>query len=348
MPLEIKQFLQAHPLRAAGLPPVTELQVRQIGGGSINAAYQLSTKDNDSEMELFQKYSISSPSANDGPSAGGLRRPSRWFAKFNIAGTFPDLFLGEANGLSLLRRQHILRVPKTIAHIEADDHQLLILEWIDEGLRSSKFWQLFGEQLAALHRITQPQFGLSADNLVGTHPAADKEPALSANNEPALPANNYMGALPQDNTPSADWVGFFIHRRLEPQLRLAADAHLLDKEALMQFQRLYNHLPAIFPSETPSLLHGDLWSGNFLCDEQSRPVLIDPAVYYGHRYMDLAMTTLFGGFETPFYEAYHHHYPLAPDYRRAWDICNLYPLLIHLNLFGHSYLPQILNTIRSY
>lgn len=293
MPLEIKQFLQAHPLRAAGLPPVTELRVRQIGGGSINAAYQLSTNHN-----------------------------SRWFAKFNIAGTFPDLFLGEANGLSLLRRQHILRVPQTIAHIEADDHQLLILEWIDEGLRSSRFWQLFGEQLAALHRITQPQFGLSA--------------------------GNYMGALPQDNTLSADWVDFFIHRRLEPQLRLAADAHLLDKAALTQFQRLYNHLPAIFPSETPSLLHGDLWSGNFLCDEQSRPVLIDPAVYYGHRYMDLAMTTLFGGFESPFYEAYHHHYPLAPDYRRSWDIYNLYPLLIHLNLFGHSYLPQILNTIRSY
>jgi len=293
MPLEIKRFLQDHPLGAFGLPPVAGLSVRQVSGGSINAAYQLSTNYN-----------------------------TRWFAKFNQLASFPDLFLAEANGLSLLRRQSIFRVPETITHFQADGHQLLVLEWIDEGLRTPAFWRLFGEQLAALHRCTAPGFGLDSAN--------------------------YMGALPQDNTPAAGWVDFFIHRRLEPQVRLAADQGLLDQPAIRQFQSLYRHLPELFPAEPPALLHGDCWSGNFLCDAESRPVLIDPAVYYGHRSMDLAMTTLFGGFEKPFYEAYHHHYPFPPDPSRQWEVCNLYPLLIHLNLFGRSYLSQILHTIRSW
>ena len=300
MPLEINRFLQQYLPGATGLPPMAELRLQPVGGGSINAAYQLSTNNNASEMELV----------------------SKWFAKFNRLDQFPDLFKTESAGLALLRDQHIIRVPETVACLQAEGHQLLLLEWIDEGLRTPAFWRLFGEQLAALHRRTAPAFG--------------------------LPQNNYMGALPQDNTPTANWVDFFIHRRLEPQVRMAADHGLLDKPAMERFQRLYLRLTELFPPEPPSLLHGDLWSGNFLCDDKGRPVLIDPAVYYGHRSIDLAMTTLFGGFEKPFYEAYHHHYPFPPDHFRQWDICNLYPLLIHLNLFGRGYLPNILNTIRSY
>jgi protein-ribulosamine 3-kinase len=293
MPLEINLFLQKYLPGVPGLPPLAELRMQQIGGGSINAAYQLSTLHN-----------------------------ARWFAKFNHIASFPDLFPGESDGLALLRHNGAIRVPETIACLQGDGYQLLLLEWIDSGLRTPGFWKVFGEQLAALHRQTARIFG--------------------------LPHDNYMGALPQDNSPSPDWITFFIKRRLEPQLRLATDAGLLDKTVLQHFQGLYARLPDLFPTEPPALLHGDLWSGNFLCDTNSRPVLIDPAVYYGHRSMDLAMTTLFGGFEKPFYEAYNHHYPFPPDHRRQWDICNLYPLLIHLNLFGPSYQSQILNTIRSF
>jgi fructosamine-3-kinase len=154
--------------------------------------------------------------------------------------------------------------------------------------------------------------------------------------------NNYIGSLPQSNTPSADWTSFFINQRLQPQLKLSVDQGLLDPSAVRKFEALYQVLPEIFAEDRssqpfghpPGLLHGDLWSGNILCDENSQPVLIDPAVYYGHPGMDLAMTTLFGGFGPGFYEAYNHHYPFSANYRQQWEICNLYPLLVHLNLFG--------------
>ena len=163
-----------------------------------------------------------------------------------------------------------------------------------------------------------------------------------------LDHSNYMGALRQDNTPSDRFVDFFIHRRLQPQVGLAVKEGLLDHSAVAHFERLYTRLPDIFPVEPPSLLHGDLWSGNFLADESGEPVLIDPAVYYGHRSIDLAMTTLFGGFARPFYESYAYHYPFPPNFQEQWDICNLYPLLVHLNLFGQSYLGKILHTIRRF
>jgi protein-ribulosamine 3-kinase len=111
---------------------------------------------------------------------------------------------------------------------------------------------------------------------------------------------------------------------------------------------LYDKLPEIFPPEPSSLLHGDLWSGNFLCNEQSEPVLIDPAVYFGHRSVDLGMTTLFGGFDKSFYDAYAYWGTLPENYHEQWEVCNLYPLLIHLNLFGTGYLSSIAATLRRF
>jgi protein-ribulosamine 3-kinase len=286
--------LQALLIRVLPDLPPGDLTIRPVGGGSINHTYQVtSTKDN-----------------------------RAWFCKFNHKGDFPDLFVAEAKGLTLLGAQRIFRVPLTLACTIVDERQVLVLEWIHQGTPTTRFWALFGEQLAALHHVTALQ--------------------------PGLNHNNYMGALPQDNTPEASWTDFFIHRRLEPQIRLASANGLLPHAARDQFQRLYDQLPAIFPPEPPALLHGDLWSGNFLCDDQDRPVLIDPAVYYGHRSIDLAMTTLFGGFEPTFYEAYTWHYPLPNNHRQQWTIANLYPLLIHLNLFGLSYLPNILHTIQGF
>ena len=143
-----------------------------------------------------------------------------------------------------------------------------------------------------------------------------------------------MGALPQPNAPTVSWTDFLVQQRLAPQVQRAYDRRLLSGIHLQQFDKLYGHLPGLFPPVPPALLHGDLWSGNFLCDDRGQPVLIDPAVYYGHPSMDLAMTTLFGGFDPAFYEAYFYYAPQPAHYGLQWDTCNLYPLLVHLNLFG--------------
>lgn len=264
-----------------------------VGGGSINHAYQLLINGN-----------------------------FRYFIKLNSEKDYPELFATEKSSLELLGTAKVIRIPHVVALTAVAGYQVLILEWIEQGLKTTAFWRSFGEQLALLHRTDSNSFGLDIDN--------------------------YMGALPQTNTKEADWCIFFTQQRLVPQIRMARDAQLLGKNEMDHFERLLLRLPDIFAPEPPALLHGDLWSGNFLCDEYSQPVLVDPATYYGHRSMDLAMTTLFGGFDNVFYESYQYHYPLPVDYRRQWEVCNLYPLLVHLNLFGESYLPDILHTIQHY
>jgi protein-ribulosamine 3-kinase len=244
------------------------------------------------------------------------------FCKINSAQDFPQLFQKEKNGLQYLDSQDIIRVPKVLALDELGDQQILILEWIVPGLIGEKFWSRFGEQIAHLHQISNPFFGCTEDN--------------------------YMGALHQSNQPVTNWVDFLIHNRLEPQLNLALRNHLLQPVHIIQFNHLYKQLNGIFPDQAPSLLHGDLWSGNFLCNELGEPVLIDPAVYFGHPSVDMGMTGLFGGFDSLFYTAYRNQSPFAPNYLEQWNISRLYPLLIHLNLFGSSYLPPILQIIKGY
>jgi len=272
---------------------VTSIQFTSIGGGSINDTYRIETNNR-----------------------------QRFFCKINSLDQFPSLFKTEKAGLELLAAQKVIRIPNVIALLETATEQVLVLEWIEQGLKTASFWKAFGEQLNALHNCKGDAFGLSTDN--------------------------YMGALPQYNRLTNNWCTFFRQQRLQPQVELAVNKRLLDTKYIPQFEKLYIRLPEIFNEEPPGLLHGDLWSGNYLCDEQQQPVLIDPAVYYGHRSVDLAMTTLFGGFDRAFYESYHVHYPLPSGYRQQWEVCNIYPLLIHLNLFGESYLPDILRTIQRY
>ena len=285
----------------AGIPdndPKDKWEYSSVGGGSINAAFQIKAK-------------------------GSKRKGGKQlFCKLNDAHKFPGLFANEFKGLQRIAASQAIGTPAILACTEVAGTQVLVLEWIDEGIRTEVFWKRFGEELARLHHISHSSFGLDHDN--------------------------YMGALPQDNTPAKDWTDFFRERRLQPQVRLAESRGLLPSAASRQFERLYGLLPDLFAPEPPSLLHGDLWSGNFLCDGAGRPVLIDPAIYFGHRSVDLAMTTLFGGFEPGFYEAYAWHYPFPPDHTHQWEIANLYPLLIHLNLFGMGYLSNILHTIQRF
>lgn len=271
----------------------SSLQFHSVAGGSINNTYEI-------RIDNHPKF----------------------FLKINSATKYPGLFKKEKSGLEFLRQQKIIIVPGVIFSEEIDDYQFLLLDWIEGGIRSGKFWKMFGEQLAALHRATNLYFGFEEDN--------------------------YMGALPQINRQHTDWTEFFIHCRLQPQIDLAKEKHLLQTKHINAFENLYGHLPTIFNNEPASLLHGDLWSGNYMCNHDSKPVLIDPAVYFGHRSMDLAMTTLFGGFDKVFYESYNHYFSLPENYVEQWDVCNLYPLLIHLNLFGAGYLSQIESILQFY
>jgi protein-ribulosamine 3-kinase len=273
--------------------PISSLTLSRIGGGSINNTYR---------VLVNQKFAF--------------------FLKTNKADKFPGLFEKEKQGLEFLSSQKLIAVPTVLFCGTYKDEQILVLEWIEQGLKTDSFWKKFGEQLANLHHCTHSHFGFEYDN--------------------------YMGALPQQNHPTDSWVEFFTRHRLVPQIEMALASHLLSKKEADGFENLYKKLDTIFNIEKPSLVHGDLWSGNFMCNENSVPVLIDPAVYYGHRSVDLAMTTLFGGFDKAFYAAYHYHFPLPSNYQEQWDICNLFPLLIHLNLFGQSYLYDIKMTLQKF
>jgi len=245
-----------------------------------------------------------------------------FFVKVNSADRFPSMFAAEADGLKRLAATSAMRVPAVIALGEEQGTSYLLMEHAEGGLKSAAFWKAFGRQLAALHRNTGSVFGLEHDN--------------------------YIGSLKQVNSPASDWPTFFIHQRLEPQLKMARDARRVEAGVSFRFERLFAKLDRLFPKEPPAMLHGDLWSGNFLCDANAQPVLIDPAVYYGHREMDIAMTRLFGGFDDAFHAAYNDAWPMERGWEERIDLCNLYPLLVHVNLFGGGYVAQVEAVLRRF
>lgn len=251
-----------------------------------------------------------------------------FFVKYNDASRYPGMFEAETAGLEMLDRalrqdgQSGLTVPEVVAHGGDEQHSLLVLEFLKSGSKGAGFWEGFGIGLANLHRVTGEEFGLDH--------------------------SNYIGSLPQSNGRHPYWSGFFIEERLEVQLKLARDAGLAGRELVKGFEGLYTRLPDLFPEEPPSLLHGDLWSGNFMVAEGGRAAILDPAVYYGHRYMDLGMSRLFGGFAPAFYAAYDAAFPLEKNWVEGTEVANLYPLLVHLNLFGGGYLGSIQSVLRKF
>ncbi|MCX6271047.1 MAG: fructosamine kinase family protein [Bacteroidetes bacterium] len=246
----------------------------------------------------------------------------KYFLKYNLSDRYPHMFEAEYRGLELLREKGNLRVPSPILTGQAGTYTFILMEYIWQGSFAADFWDDFGAKLAGLHRNTQSYFGLNH--------------------------HNYMGSLPQDNTAHDDWISFFIEERLEKQLKFGLNEGTLPSSMIKKFERLYRRLEEIFPAEPPALLHGDLWSGNFMIDPEGKVCVMDPAVYYGHREADLAMTKLFGGFTPSFYEAYHSEFPLQPAWRDRMEIYNLYPLLVHANLFGGSYLRSVENILQMF
>jgi fructosamine-3-kinase len=238
-----------------------------------------------------------------------------FFLKYNLKETYPGMFEKEARGLRLLRQTKTIGIPEVIATGHSDTHSFLLLEYLEAGKEVREYWEDFALNLARLHRYSTESFGLDHDN--------------------------YIGSLPQHNASHSRWVDFFIEQRLEVQLKRARDKGMADAALCKSFERLYLRLPQILPEEKPSLLHGDLWSGNYLPGPEGRACLIDPAVYYGHREMDIAMSKLFGGFHFRFYAAYDQAWPMQPGWQGRMDICNLYPLMVHVNLFGGGYLGDV-------
>ncbi|HSF53458.1 MAG TPA: fructosamine kinase family protein [Algoriphagus sp.] len=226
-----------------------------------------------------------------------------------------NILAKEAEGLQKLRKSTFLKIPQTFGHGRIEDYNYLLSEFIPSSRQQLDYWENLGLGLAQLHLNTAKKFGLSSDN--------------------------YIASLPQKNHQFDNWLDFFIEQRLEPMLGMAYFDRLIPLDFLKKFQTIYPKLNSIFPKEKPVLLHGDLWSGNVICDGEGQPCLIDPAVYFGHREMDLAFSRLFGGFDSRFYDAYDSIVPLEPDFESRMGIYNLYPLLVHLNLFGTAYLPGI-------
>lgn len=247
-----------------------------------------------------------------------------FFIKMNSAIHAHELFAAEAKGLQLLTNTRTLRIPSIIGYSQAEDGAtgFLLLEWIETGARRPDFWQRMGEGLAALHRTRHTQFGLDTDN--------------------------FIGSLPQSNVPYNKWTDFYIHQRLAPQVELAESFRRLTTSDLQQFEKLFQKLPNLLPEEMPSLIHGDLWNGNFLSDETGAPVLIDPAVCFASREMDLAMSLLFGGFDESFYLAYRQAYPLLPGWQERMELYQLYYLLVHVNLFGGGYAQSVRQVLRKF
>ena len=237
-----------------------------------------------------------------------------YFVKLNDAHLLL-MFEAEADGLREIATSNSVRVPQPVCTGLSGQHVYLVLEHIAFAPSDDQGPERLGQQLVLMHRTQQKTFGWRRDNTIGS--------------------------TPQINTPATDWVAFWQHQRLEYQLRLAAaQGHRGDIQR--KGERLLSDLALLFANyaPTPSLLHGDLWSGNVAYDTLAQPVIYDPAVYYGDREADIAMTELFGGFAPRFYQAYQDAWPLDPDYSVRKHLYNLYHVLNHLNLFGGGYRAQ--------
>lgn len=272
------------------------------------------------KKDIEQKFDISVKNASnlgggDINSAALIQSDNKkYFVKWNNADAYPEMFEKEAKGLKLLAEPNIIKVPKVIGNSEVDNISYLILEYLEPAAKIGNFFEDFGKKLAQLHKQSNSYFGLDH--------------------------NNYIGSLPQINSKCESWAEFFVINRMEFQIKMARDSGLMDKSISNKFNKLFGKIENIFPEEKPALAHGDLWGGNYLATKYGAAI-IDPAVYYGHREMDLGMSKLFGGFDGAFYESYNKEFPLEKGWQERLDICNLYPLMVHVNLFGSSYLHQI-------
>jgi protein-ribulosamine 3-kinase len=241
--------------------------------------------------------------------------------KKNNSSDFPQMFEKEKKGLESISKAGAV-TPEVVQTFENSGYQFLLLEFIEEGDLDQKFWKTFAHDLAKIHQTTSLTFGLEYDN--------------------------YIGSLIQKNKLKKSWEIFFIENRIKPLVKLAFDRGLLQAKHDKLLENLFSRLNEIFPNEKPTLIHGDLWSGNLMNRHGQSPVFIDPAVYFGNREMDIAMTQMFGGFNKSYLHFYEEIFPMESGWEERIEIHNLYPSLVHLNLFGRSYLRGIERVISKF
>ena len=264
------------------------------------------------------------------PCAGGcIHRAHRlqtktgeYFIKWNEENALEE-FKTEAEGLQTLAKQGQVRTPHVYGYGLSQNKAYLLLAYLEAGQIQADAWQQLGRQLAGLHQCTHTAHGFHTDN--------------------------YLARQPQSNPWTPIGADFYRTHRLQPQVAQAHKLGHLSRKEMANFECLYERLPILWgDEEPPALVHGDLWKGNIHLAQEGYFALIDPAIYYGHRAADWALITLFGGFPPEFQQAYNEIYPLPPDWEARLPLHQLYPLLIHLNLFGPSYLAsiqQILNPL---
>jgi len=268
-----------------------------------------------------QVLAVSPISGGDIAEAWHVRTSRKvYFAKTGLT-SMSDIFESEAQGLAVLKQAPSgLIVP----HVVAQESGILVLEWLEPVKATKVHFRQLGEGLATLHQTLSP---------TAAH---------------GFPVHNFIGRTRQPNSWQTDWPTFFIENRLWPMAENCRNAKRWSSVWEKPFQALCKELPQILPKHPPaSLLHGDLWHGN-ICFTPNGPALIDPAVYYGDRETDLAMTTLFGGFPSVFYESYQYTWPLASGFEERRPLYNLYHLLNHLLLFGSSYAGSVAATFKKF
>lgn len=248
---------------------------------------------------------------------------SIFFLKYNSTSSL-NMFTKEANGLNELTKANAIRTPKVLSFSE----DFILLEFILSGNKRKSFFEEFGRSFAEMHKFTNDAYGFYEHNYIGSNPQLN---------------------IPDENE-KISWVNFFFNKRILYQFQLAEKLGNSTSELTKSISKLEEKVEEIIGSsyEKPSLLHGDLWGGNFMVDEQGSAVLIDPAVYYGNREADLGMTKLFGGFSSAFYKSYNEVFPLKDGYEYRENIYKLYHVLNHLNLFGGGYYSQAISLIKFY
>ena len=232
------------------------------------------------------------------------------------------MFENEARGLITLADKGCIKVPRPLFDGKFHQQIFLVMEYIEKGNPVDNFWNDFGERLACLHHQTGVRHGLGYPN--------------------------YIGKLVQPNFEHDKWPDFYTNERILPLAVKALSKGLLEAEQMTEIEKLSAKFSEIYPEEKPSLLHGDLWSGNFMVASNGLAVVFDPAIYYGNREMDIAMSLLFGGFDKKFYESYQYHFPMQQGWEQRVELCQLYPLLVHLILFGGHYHQQVMDIIKKY
>ena len=245
------------------------------------------------------------------------------FLKVNSNNNALEMFAAEQKGLQAIEETGAIAAPKVHQVDIFEEKAFLLMDYVESKHANSDDYKALGTQLAQLHFHQQDKFGFISDNFIGN--------------------------LPQSNTPHNKWAEFYWNERIAPQLKLAEQKRLLNSSELPTAQRAIKVFEELLGNDTmPSLLHGDLWAGNYLIATDGTPYLIDPAVYWGHSMVDIAMSHLFGGFGNEFYNSYHEVIPKTTNYNAQIDLYQLYFLLVHLNLFGSSYYGSVSTILNKY